>query len=92
MSWQTFPSTDEATYVAAVSTTISLIISTITVNRHLVHWSKPRTQGQIIRIVLVCPIYAVSSFLSLVVSKDVAFYVEMLRDLFEAFVIYTFLA
>ena len=91
-SWQTFPESPVAIYIAGFATGISLVVSSITVNRHLVHWSKPRTQGQIIRIVLVCPIYALASLLSLVVSEAASVYVETVRDLFEAFVIYTFLA
>ena len=91
-SWQTFPESPVAIYIAGFATGISLVVSCITVNRHLVHWSKPRTQGQIIRIVLVCPIYALASLLSLVVSEAASVYVETVRDLFEAFVIYTFLA
>ena len=92
LSWQQFPQSQLAIYIAGFATGVSLVVSSITVHRHLVHWSKPRTQGQIIRIVLVCPIYALASLLSLIVSEAASLYVETVRDLFEAFVIYTFLA
>ena len=43
----------------------------------------------VIRILIMVPIYAISSFISLV-SLEAAFVIDALRDIYEAFVIYCF--
>jgi len=58
---------------------------------HTIHYNRPKVQRYIIRILLVCPVYAVSSWLSLTVPKY-ALQTETIRDIYEAFVIYSFLA
>ncbi|KAH9940275.1 organic solute transporter Ostalpha-domain-containing protein [Amylocystis lapponica] len=44
----------------------------------------------VVRIMLMVPLYAISSFISLF-SLDAAFFIDVVRDIYEAFVIYCFL-
>lgn len=54
------------------------------------NYRKPLLQRYVIRILLMVPIYAASSWAS-IMSLDAAFYLDPLRDVYEAFTIYTFL-
>ena len=54
------------------------------------NYRKPLLQRYVIRILLMVPIYAASSWAS-VESLTAAFYLDPLRDIYEAFTIYTFL-
>ena len=77
VAWQEWPTTTPALVVASLSTVCALSVSAVTVYKHLAHWTRPRTQGQIIRIVLICPIYAIASLISLATPDlRVAFYTE----------------
>jgi hypothetical protein len=49
----------------------------------------PGIQIYVIRILVICPVYAISSSLALGLGKDGA-YAEIARDVYEAFVIYSF--
>jgi len=69
-----------------VATTISLF----NVYRHLKTWVRPRAQKSIVRILFVVPIYGIIGFLSLLFPKA-ALYLETIRDIYEAYVIYLFL-
>ncbi|CAG8494868.1 13789_t:CDS:2 [Acaulospora morrowiae] len=50
---------------------------------------KPSLQRYVVRIIIMVPIYAISSWISLA-STNAAFYVDGIRDVYEAFVIYCF--
>ncbi|EON64443.1 hypothetical protein W97_03674 [Coniosporium apollinis CBS 100218] len=69
--------------VAAVATCLYLIY------QHATHYLRPWEQKHIIRILLVVPIYAVVSFLSILKFRY-AIYLEVLRDCYEAFAIASF--
>lgn len=69
----------------------SVITSFYTVFTHLRNYRKPDLQRLSIRILIMVPVYGVSSFISLS-SKNFAFYVDTLRDIYEGFVIYSFFA
>ncbi|CAG8542172.1 15349_t:CDS:2 [Cetraspora pellucida] len=64
-------------------------LSIISVWSHLKHYKKPLLQRYVVRIILMVPIYAISSWISLT-STNAAFYVDCIRDMYEAFVIYCF--
>jgi hypothetical protein len=55
------------------------------------HITYIRIQRYIVRILFVCPVYALGSLLSLCVPSA-ASAMETIRDMMEAFVIYSFLA
>ncbi len=68
---------------------LSLLISVIHLVQHLTHYSMPGIQIYVIRILLICPVYAISSSIALALGKNGA-YAETSRDVYEAFVIYSF--
>ncbi|CAG8690470.1 10411_t:CDS:2 [Dentiscutata erythropus] len=72
--------------VAGFFAITATLLSAFSVWSHLKHYKKPR---YVVRIILMVPIYAVSSWISLT-STNAAFYVDCLRDMYEAFVIYCF--
>ena len=53
------------------------------------NYRKPLLQRYVIRILLMVPIYSISSWISLI-SIKAALYTDPIRDLYEAFTIYTF--
>ncbi|KAI0051529.1 DUF300-domain-containing protein [Auriscalpium vulgare] len=56
---------------------------------HLKNYRKPLLQRMVIRIMLMVPLYAISSLISLF-SLEAAFVIDVIRDIYEAFVIYCF--
>ena len=58
---------------------------------HLRNFHQPFVQRKILAILWMCPIYSVTSWLSLVVPAMEG-YLEILKDLYEAYVIYQFLS
>ncbi|KAK9876660.1 hypothetical protein WA026_014035 [Henosepilachna vigintioctopunctata] len=57
---------------------------------HVIHYTRPKLQKHIIRILWMVPIYAVNAWLGLVNPKN-ALYVDSLRECYEAYVIYNFM-
>lgn len=57
---------------------------------HLANYNQPETQLYIVRILWMVPIYSIESWLCLR-YKDYAIYIETLRDLYESYVLYSFL-
>jgi hypothetical protein len=46
--------------------------------------------GNVVRIILICPVYAISSVIALSLGHN-GLYAEIFRDLYEAFVVYCFM-
>ncbi|KAF0687153.1 Aste57867_21124 [Aphanomyces stellatus] len=70
---------------------IALVISVKLIRHHLVYFTKPLVQRKIVGILWMVPIYATTSWLSLR-FKSWSLFLDMLRDCYEAYVIYLFLA
>ncbi|KAJ9054534.1 hypothetical protein DSO57_1013407 [Entomophthora muscae] len=68
---------------------IATLISLMSMFTHLKSYTKPNLQRYVIRIKWMVPVFALSSWISLV-SLNLAFYVDAIRDVYEAFVIYCF--
>lgn len=75
--------------VAGVFAFASLLLSCFLVARHLKHWTDPVGQTYIVRIVLMVPVYALCSWLSLLLAQH-TIYFNLVRDCYEAFVLYQF--
>ena len=58
--------------------------------QHLSHYTMPGIQIYVIRILIICPVYAISSAMAVGLGKN-GQYAEVARDVYEAFVIYSFL-
>ncbi|GAA5835968.1 hypothetical protein JCM11251_006616 [Rhodosporidiobolus azoricus] len=74
---------------ATVAAGGSSLLSLWTVWLQLKHYHQPRLQRFVVRILVMVPIYSISSLISLY-SLDAAFFVDAVRDVYEAFVIYCF--
>jgi len=67
----------------------TLIMSLRLVYLHLTHWYMPEVQKYVVRILWMVPIYAVQSWLSLRFHQA-RIYIDSVRDLYEAYVIASF--
>eukprot|EP00531_Pseudo-nitzschia_arenysensis_P003662 CAMPEP_0116141772 /NCGR_PEP_ID=MMETSP0329-20121206/14555_1 /TAXON_ID=697910 /ORGANISM="Pseudo-nitzschia arenysensis, Strain B593" /LENGTH=500 /DNA_ID=CAMNT_0003636967 /DNA_START=142 /DNA_END=1644 /DNA_ORIENTATION=- len=78
-----------ATHSAGVMVIGTLILSARQVYLHLSHWYMPGVQKYVVRIILMVPIYAIQSWLSLRFIHA-RIYIDTIRDFYEAFVIASF--
>ena len=81
----------DALIIASSFAAFSLVISFTHLIRHLRQYTMPQIQMWIIRIILICPAYAVCSTLAVALGSPNGEYVEFIRDLYEAFVVYSLL-
>ncbi len=81
---------DWALSVAGVCATIGIIFALYNITMHLIYWRQPMFQLWIVRVLLIVPIYATISWLSLE-EPSARIYLEICRDCYESFVIYCFL-
>ncbi|KAA8536674.1 hypothetical protein F0562_029152 [Nyssa sinensis] len=58
---------------------------------HLINYTEPTYQRYIVRIIFMVPVYALMSFLSLILNES-AIYFNSIREVYEAWVIYNFLS
>nr|CCA26661.1 conserved hypothetical protein [Albugo laibachii Nc14] len=77
--------------IAGLCVATSIIVSVRLIRAHLRNFTKPATQSKIVGILWMVPIYATDSWLSLR-FKNIAVYLDLMRDCYEAYVIYLFLA
>ncbi|KDQ10634.1 hypothetical protein BOTBODRAFT_486843 [Botryobasidium botryosum FD-172 SS1] len=74
---------------AALFTIIATVVSGLGIYLQLKNYRKPRLQRMVVRIMIMVPIYAIASLISLF-SLEAAFVIDAIRDIYEAFVIYCF--
>lgn len=79
-----------AFYSAGAFVLITLIMSLKIIYNHFTHWYMPDVQKYVVRILWMVPIYATQSWLSLR-FHNARIYIDTLRDLYEAYVIQSFL-
>ena len=88
-----FLQTGSAQALAGVFVWAALLITGHQIYQHLRYYSMPSEQKYIVRILFIVPIYALDCWLSLLFFKDNYYvYFDSIRDWYEAFVIYNFLA
>ena len=80
----------DAIIIAIVFASAASLVSMIHVLRHLMNFTMPGIQVYVVRILLIVPIYSISSALALSLGEN-GMYAESIRDIYEAVVIYTFL-
>jgi len=80
----------EAHITAAMFSIIATVVSVHLIWMHLVYYSRPLLQRQIVRIILIVPVYAVCSAFSLA-FEHYAVYINTVRDIYEAYCIHCFL-
>lgn len=77
--------------IALPCTIGAITLSTHHIYNHLLNYTEPTYQRYIVRIIFMVPVYALMSFLSLVMNKS-AIYFNSIREIYEAWVIYNFLS
>ncbi|KAG8098833.1 hypothetical protein GUJ93_ZPchr0013g37015 [Zizania palustris] len=85
MDWAAAAYTAAALLCASAATVIALVH----IYRHLLHYAEPIYQRFIVRLIFMVPVYAVMSFLSLIIP-DNAIYFNSIREIYDAWVIYNF--
>lgn len=85
---------DQAKFAAILSAAsfvlITVAISMRLIYKHLTNWYMPDVQKYVVRLLWLVPLYAIQSLLSLL-FQEARIYIDTLRDLYEAFVIQSFL-
>eukprot|EP01084_Bolivina_argentea_P316423 548480_1 len=76
--------------IAGIFAFLGVILSFYNIGLHLAHWTRPIYQLWIVRVLFIIPIYATISFIS-IHESSLGLYMEIIRDCYEAFVIYCFL-
>lgn len=75
--------------VAGVASLVASLLSFVSIWLQLKNYRKPLLQRYVVRILLMVPIYSVSSWTSIISLKASSF-ISPVRDIYEAFTIYTF--
>lgn len=77
--------------LAIVCTITALAISIHAIVKHATHYNSPRTQKYIFRILGIIPVFSVCSVATLAItSRDGQVVMLTIRDVYEAFVVYSF--
>ncbi|KAI0132133.1 organic solute transporter Ostalpha-domain-containing protein [Xylariales sp. AK1849] len=77
------------TIAAGVASLLATLLSIVAIWFHFKNYRKPLLQRYVVRILLMVPIYSLSSWVSMV-STTAAQFLDPIRDIYEAFTIYTF--
>ena len=79
-----------AFYSAAGFVVITLVFSFREILSHLYNWYAPEVQKFVVRILFMVPLYSIQSWLSLRFHGPARVYIDTVRDLYEAYVIQSF--
>ncbi|CAG7893720.1 unnamed protein product [Brassica rapa] len=74
---------------ASVFLLVALLLPMYLIFQHLASYNQPQEQKFLIGLILMVPVYALESFLSLL-NSEAAFNCEVIRDCYEAFALYCF--
>lgn len=77
--------------VAGTFTLLSCLLTAFHMTQHVSNFQEPEVQRKIVAILWMSPIYSITSFVGLVAPKADG-YLEVLKDFYEAYVVYTFLS
>lgn len=77
--------------LAGTFTLLGCLMSGYHLTGHLRHYNKPEVQRRIMAVLWMVPIYGITSWFSLVMQKFEAIF-SALRDCYEAYAVYTFIA
>ncbi|KAL2023386.1 hypothetical protein VTK56DRAFT_2743 [Thermocarpiscus australiensis] len=77
------------TMVAGVASLAATLLSIVSIWLQTKNYRKPLLQRYVVRILLMVPIYSIASWTSMV-SQTAAAVLDPIRDIYEAFTIYTF--
>ncbi|EQC33370.1 hypothetical protein SDRG_08888 [Saprolegnia diclina VS20] len=77
-------------FIAALAALFATSLTAFNMYQHLRAYTRPNLQRYILRILLIVPVYAIGSFVSFKFVREAAL-VNAVRDMYEAFVVYSFL-
>ncbi|KAJ2140717.1 hypothetical protein IW142_005258 [Coemansia sp. RSA 564] len=89
LAWNQFDAHKVGWIIAGTFALAATIISGLHIAAHLKHYTIPRQQRHIVRIILMIPIYSIISFLSYRFYREAPYYTAV-RDCYEAFAIAAF--
>ncbi|PIA14427.1 DUF300-domain-containing protein [Coemansia reversa NRRL 1564] len=89
LAWNQFDAHKVGWIVSGTFALAATVVSTVHICAHLKHYTVPRQQRHIVRIILMIPIYSVISFLSYRFYREAPYYTAV-RDCYEAFAIAAF--
>ncbi|KAJ8973432.1 hypothetical protein NQ317_016715, partial [Molorchus minor] len=81
---------DQEILIAGIFVWVAIPLSFWEIIQHVIHYTQPKLQKHIIRILWMVPIYAINAWLGLIYPKE-SVYVDSLRECYEAYVIYNFM-
>ncbi|KAL4229930.1 hypothetical protein ACF0H5_010321 [Mactra antiquata] len=81
----------KAWFTGGVFTLLAVPISLWEIILHVINYTKPHLQKYIIRIIWMVPIYALNAWFALR-FKSISIYLDTVRECYEAYVIYNFMA
>ena len=79
-----------ALWCAVWCTFFSTTFTAFQIHLHLTCYTNPSEQRKIIRILILVPVYSICSCFALKFYSSAAIYINLVRDCYEAFVLYTF--
>ncbi|XP_026287712.2 transmembrane protein 184C isoform X2 [Frankliniella occidentalis] len=85
-----FQKSDQGILIGGVFVLMALPIAFWQITQHMVHYTKPRLQKHIIRILWMVPLYATNAWLGMIIPAQ-SIYFDSLRECYEAYVIYNFM-
>ncbi|KAJ6798677.1 transmembrane protein 184B-like [Iris pallida] len=77
--------------VAFPCTVGAIALALLHIYKHLLNYTEPTFQRYIVRIIFMVPVYALMSFLSLVLNRSSIYFMSV-REVYDAWVIYNFLS
>ena len=72
-----------------MSTFLALALSAVLLRQHFLNYTQAATQRYVVRVILIVPIYVVYSLMAMI-FYSAAVYIAILRDLYEAYVLWQF--
>jgi len=85
-----FNKRDQEILIAGLFVWLAIPISLWEIIQHVIHYTQPKLQKHIIRILWMVPIYAINAWLVLLYPKQ-SIYMDSARECYEAYVIYNFM-
>jgi heme/copper-type cytochrome/quinol oxidase subunit 2 len=79
-----------AVLIGGIFAMLACVLSYIQIRSHKRNWTHPPSQKHVVRILYMVPIYAVSALGSLT-FMSLSTYIDFVRGVYEAYVIYTFM-
>ena len=86
-----FVASETGWIVAGVAANLAILIALCNIIRHLRNYHTPHLQIWTVRIIVIVPVYAFVSWMSLKLPEE-ALYFNTVRDVYEAYIIYCFIA